>query len=238
MVPSIVKYEVPRVEKQISLFKYFLEVDEKFRNALYLEYPGLKEQKLEIYVTTLYQSKGRKLKGIRDEAQESWNKIEGNILTEFTNILHKDWDIKTIPGGISLLPFSTRDLKEKRFDVYYKKDIQGILKTTTHELFHFIFFDKWKDIFPNTTIEEMDYPNPIWALSEIALPIMLNNSNVVNILDNTFKNYGMFENEVFNGGKIICHIEDLYKSNGVEDFLQQSSEYITTYYEWKNNNKV
>ena len=237
MFTSKVIYEVPEIEKQISLFKYFLELDEKFKNTLYLEYPQLKSQELSIVVNSIYDSRRKELEYQVEASQHGWNKIEEEIIKEFTKILHKDWSLETIPAGISLLSFSTRDLKEKRFNVYYKKDIKGILKTTTHELFHFIYFDKWLDIFPNTTIEEMDYPNPVWALSEIVLPIMLNNSEVKNILGTEFNNYPMFENEEFEGEKLVLHIENLYKGNELENFLKKSSDYFLRYYELRNRSK-
>ena len=230
---SRVVYEVPDLEKQISLFKYFIDLNEKFRNSLYLEYPNLKEDELNDAVSSIYQSRENELRKVREEAQRKWDEVEEKVLKEFSNILQKEWKLETIPGGISLLPFSTRDLKEKRFDVYFKKDIQSILKTTTHELFHFIYFDKWKEIFPNTSIEEMDYPNPTWALSEIALPIMLNNSKVKNILGIEFKSYPMFENEEYEGESIVLHIKKIYQENGIEDFLKKSYEYILKYYKEK-----
>ncbi len=230
---SRVVYEVPDLEKQISLFKYFLDLNEKFRNSLYIEYPNLKEDELSHGVSSIYQSKGNELIEVKEEAQRKWDEVEGKVLKEFSNILQNEWKLETIPGGISLLPFSTRDLKEKRFDVYFKKDIPSILKTTTHELFHFIYFDKWKDFFPDTSIEEMDYPNPTWALSEIALPIMLNNSKVKNILGIEFKSYPMFENEEYEGESIVLHIKKIYEENGIEDFLKKSYEYILKYYKEK-----
>lgn len=227
---SRVVYEVPDVEKQISLFKYFLNINKKFQNSLYIEYPDLKRNDLNEFVKLLYHSKKNELESIKEEVQEGWNDVEEKVLEEFSNILHKEWTLEKIPGGISLLPFSTRDLKEKRFDVFYRKNIQSILKTTTHELFHFIYFDKWKEIFPNTSIEEMDYPNPIWALSEVALPIMLNNSKVKDILGIEFKDYPMFENEMYEGESIVLHIKKIYEENLVEDFLKKSYEYILRYY--------
>ena len=233
---SIVKYEIPTVEKQISLFKYFLNLDERFKNNLYSEYPELRDQELETFVTSVYKMKDSELEEIKNNVQISWNKVEENILKEFPNILEKEWQLELISGGISLLPFSTRDLKEKRFDVFYKKDIPSILKTTTHELFHFIFFDKWKELFPNTTLEEMDYPNPIWALSEIVLPIMLNDSKVVDILGMKFNSYNMFDKDMFNGEKIVDHIQNRYRDNSLEEFLKESNEYIRMYYENKNHN--
>ena len=230
MTNSRIIYEVPKLEKQIYLFKYFLNIDEKFKNSLYLEYPELKQQKLEDYVTTLYQREKDELESIKNTTQQSWNRVEKNILDEFSNILQKEWNIERVPGGLSLLPFSTRNLREKRFDVYYKKDTESILKTTTHELFHFIYFDKWKDLFPETSTKEMDYPNPVWALSEIVLPIMLNRSKVRSILKIEFKNYPILNNE-----SIIKHIENIYEENEINDFLKKSYENILKYYELRNN---
>lgn len=237
MITPKVIYEVPIIEKQISLFKYFLNIDEKFRNNLYLEYPELKSQELNKGVISLYEKENNQLESQRETAQQNWNKIENDILKEFTNILQKDWNLNTVPGGISLLPFSTRDLREKRFDVYYKKDIKSILKTTSHELFHFIYFDKWKDIFPKTTIEDMDYPNPIWTLSEIVLPIMLNNSKVVDILNTKFNNYSMFEKEMFDGESVVEHIENIFRKNNLEESLKKGNEYINLYYRWRDRKK-
>ena len=228
---SKVVYEVSDLEKQISLFKYFINLDEKFKNNLYFEFPDLKNNDLKEFVKSVYQAKRDELENVKQEAQENWDKIEGKILKEFSNILQREWELEKIPVGISLLPFSTRDLEEKRVDIYYKKDIQSVLKTTTHELFHFIYFNKWKEIFPDITIEEMDYPSPAWALSEIVLPIMLNNSKIKNILGMEFKNYSMFENEMYEDKNIVFHIRKMYEDNEIEDFLRKSYEYILKYYE-------
>lgn len=213
---------------------YFLDLDNKFRNSLYLRYPELKDHKLEEFIKTLQKSE---LENIKEEAQISWNGIEENILKEFSNILEKEWKLETVPGGISLIPFSTRDLKKRRFDVYYKKDIQSILKTTTHDLFHFIFFDKWIDIFPNTTRDEMDYHNPVWALSEIVLPTMLDNTKIKNILGIEFNNYPMFVKEMFEGENVVLHIQNSYRHNTLDDFLKASYEYISKYYDFRNSKK-
>lgn len=231
---SKVIYEVSNLEKQISLFTYFINLDEKFKNSLYFEFPDLKNNDLNEFVKSIYQAKRDELENVKQEAQENWDKIEGEILKEFSNILQRKWELETINIGISLLPFSTRDLEEKRIDIYYKKDIQGILKTTTHELFHFIYFEKWRELFPDTTIKEMDYPNPVWALSEVVLPIMLNNSKVKDILGMEFKNYSMFENEMYEDENILFHIRKMYEDNGIGDFLRKAYEYILKYYEWKN----
>lgn len=237
MTNSRIIYEVPKLEKQIYLFKYFLNIDEKFKNSLYLEYPELKQQKLEDYVTTLYQSKKGELESIKNITQQSWDRVEKNILHEFSNILQKEWNIEIVPGGLSLLPFSTRDLREIRFDVYYKKDTGRILKTTTHEIFHFLYFDKWLELYPNTTLKNMDYPSSTWALSEIVLPIMLNSTKVVDILGIEFKNYSMFENDMFNGENIVDHLTKIYENNSLEDFFLEATQYIEDYYHSKNKIK-
>ena len=77
----------------------------------------------------------------------------------------------------------------------------------------------------------MDYPNPVWALSEIALPIMLNSSNVKDILGIEFKDYPMFESEKYEGESIVLHIKKMYEEYVLEDFFKKSYEYILKYYE-------
>lgn len=223
-------YEAPTLENQISLFKYFLNLPNGFQQKIYSEYPNLSTQSLEDFVSKLYLEKHPELEDIKNTAQVKWDDIEDEILKTFSEILDKDWNNILVHGDISLVPISTRDLKEREFTVFFKKDIPHILKTTTHEIFHFIYFDKCNDIFPNTKLEECDYPNPVWALSEISLPIMLNNTKIVDILGISFDNYSMFENKVFNGELIIEHIQKLYTENNLEDFFKKGKEYIEAYF--------
>lgn len=223
-------YEVPTLENQISLFKYFLNLPNGFQQKIYSEYPNLNTQNLDEIISKQYSEKHTELENIKNTAQVKWNNIEDEVLKTFSEILDKDWANIPVHGDISLVPISTRDLEKREFAIFFKKDINHILKTTTHEIFHFIYFDKWNDIFPNTKLEDCDYPNPTWALSEIALPLMLNKTKIVEILGIPFDNYSMFENKIFNGENIVEHIQKLYTKNNIEDFFKKGKEYIEEYF--------
>lgn len=60
-------YEVPSLEQQSALFKNFVNIDEKFKNDLYLEYPKLKDQNLKECVRTIYQTKKYELRNRNNE---------------------------------------------------------------------------------------------------------------------------------------------------------------------------
>lgn len=225
-------YEVPSLENQVSLFNYFLNLPNGFQQKIYSEYPNLATENLEDFTSKLYSEKQNELNTIKNTAQAQWNNIEDEILKIFSEILDKNWNNIPVHGDISLVPISTRDLEKREFTVFFKKNIHHILKTTTHEIFHFIYFDKWNDIFPNAKLEECDYPSPIWALSEIALPIMLNNTKIPEILGIPFDNYSMFENKIFNGENITEHIQNLYIENSLEDFFKDGKEYIEEYFKF------
>ena len=224
-LPKII-YEVPSLENQLSLFTYFLNLPEEFHQKIFTAYPRLKTDDSNDVIPEIYLQKLKSLEQIKQNIQKDWDNVSDSILTEFSTILEKEWNMENVTGGISLVPFSTRDLQKKRFDIFYKKDSRDILKTSIHEIFHFLYFEKWKEIFPNTTIEECDYPNPTWILSEIALPIMLNSSKVINDLGMNFKNYTLFEKEIFQGENVMEHITRIYPKNSISDFLMESNTYI------------
>ncbi len=47
-----------------------------------------------------------------------------------------------------------------------------------HELCHFLFFEKCKEIYPNWKYEDFDSPSLLWYLSEIIIDPILNSEGI------------------------------------------------------------
>ena len=52
-----------------------------------------------------------------------------------------------------------------------------------HELCHFLFFEKCKEIFPNWKYEDFDSPSILWYLSEIVVDPILNSNDIQKWVD-------------------------------------------------------
>ena len=63
-----------------------------------------------------------------------------------------------------------------------------------HEILHFIYFEKWKKVFPKTQEKEFDAPHLVWQLSEMVPGIILNDKRVQNVFKYKFDSYKEYEN--------------------------------------------
>jgi hypothetical protein len=50
-----------------------------------------------------------------------------------------------------------------------------------HEILHFIWFEKWKEIFPEHNKKEFESPHLAWKLSEMVPLAILSDSRIQNI---------------------------------------------------------
>lgn len=70
------------------------------------------------------------------------------------------------------LPVFPRFLDKFEFCVGYK-DTADSVETSAHEIVHFLWFKKWKEVFPDMEPREYESPRLAWRLSEIIDPIIL-----------------------------------------------------------------
>ncbi len=59
------------------------------------------------------------------------------------------------------------------FCVGYKVNTAQAREIIAHEIIHFLWFKKWKEVFPEIPIDQYESPHLTWRLSEIIDPIIL-----------------------------------------------------------------
>ena len=87
---------------------------------------------------------------MREEYTTIWNEYNDKYMLEISNYFNIKWpkEYKEISVGIGLIPVCPRYIKEKAFDIH-KKNKEDLIDTCMHELCHFLFFEKCKEIYPN-----------------------------------------------------------------------------------------
>jgi hypothetical protein len=110
----------------------------------------------------------------KEEIESEWDKIGAAFLEELSKHFETEWpeDKPEIVGYVSNLPVFPRFLDEYKFCVGYK-NTAGSIETSAHEILHFLWFKKWKEVFPEIERKEYESPNLAWRLSEIMDPIIL-----------------------------------------------------------------
>ncbi len=161
-----------------------------------------------------------------------WKKYNDSYLkalSKYLNISFSD-NIEIIYAYVGLTPTYPRDLDTSSFTIGTGLNENDIVRITAHELCHFLWFIKWKELYPNTTREEFDSPYLPWKYSEMVVDPILNSKEIYEILKVHEKAYDSFyEIKDINGVSMMNSLIDIYNSNEpIEKKIKLGYEYILT----------
>jgi hypothetical protein len=113
-----------------------------------------------------------------------------------------------------------------------------VKEVAAHESLHFIWFEKWKQIYPKTKREEFDSPYLIWQYSEMVTDAILNTPVINKTINVKERSYDSFY-ELTNDGKSV--MEELSKifltNNKIEKKIQLGYEYILSVFHKQNKKR-
>lgn len=186
-VPQV-RYEIGSLDMEAELFYNFAgKGRERWRDVINRAYPELipmlatatdeaeaKNRCLE-FARTLHAENKDEIETARIELQSSWDVVGPKYLTILSEHLETEWPIEhpIITGYISVQPIYPRFLNKFSFCVGYNKPIASSVETSAHEILHFLWFKKWKEVFPEMNSTTYESPHLVWRLSEIMDPIIL-----------------------------------------------------------------
>ena len=185
---------------------------------------SVKEGTLFLYPELEILTKEDNIKDIIKDRYNNFIKENNYLREEYFNI---KWpkEYKEISVGIGLIPVCPRYIKEKAFDIH-KKNKEDLIDTCMHELCHFLFFEKCKEIYPNWKYEDFDSPSLLWYLSEIVIDPILNSTNIQKIYKHKFKCYDIFYNVEIDNINLLDKITSIYKNNSIETAIKESYDYL------------
>ena len=104
---------------------------------------------------------------------------------------------------------------------------EQLVETCAHELCHFLWFEKWKEIFPGYNKEEFNSPSIIWEYSEMVVDPILNSSEFAKLFNKKarYAYDSFYENEGFMEG-----LFEIYDQNiPIEEKIKKGFEYVKNY---------
>lgn len=105
--------------------------------------------------------------------RSDWEKVGKQYLNELSMHMQTDWpDIRCMTAYISINPICPRFLDSFSFFVNFKLPSYA-RETIAHEILHFLWFKKWKEVFPDANPAEFGHPHLVWRLSEVMAPVIL-----------------------------------------------------------------
>ena len=172
-----------------------------------------------------------------DRYQLIWDKVNDNIMKDFEDKLKIKFPDDEITCRIGLLPVCLRDIIERTFDVNYGKTDDEIIATVIHELCHFYYFEKWKEIYEKYEEEELDSPHIIWYLSEAMIDPLINNETFKKYTNQDLSAYSSFYETYIDDKSIIDILRNYVNNNPIDEAIKKAFELFKKYEDIIKNNE-
>ena len=220
----IVEFKVMTIEENIDLVKYAYNEKDKtldmFKYVITL-FPELTKINKDLDIN----------KQIEDIVKKNYYKnleLINKKIKEYTNIWNKYNDIylkrlseyfdisnlkvSKIISNVGIIPIFPRYLDTYSFSIGIVEE-EKLIETTSHEILHFFWFEKWKKIFPDYKKEEFESPNLIWKYSEMVVDPILNSKDFNDIFKINYKAYDSFY-KLYDGEiKVMDKLKEIYNKN-------------------------
>ena len=171
-------------------------------------------------------------KKIYDEVrryQSSWDKYNDKYMMEISKYLNCSWDdIREISASVGLIPVFPRYLDTYSFSISTNVKEDMLNEKVAHETLHFLWFLKWKSLFPNTSRREFDSPFMPWVYSEMVVDPILNSPAVSKLFDNSARAYDSFYDYQYDGKSVMSVLKDIYlEDNSIEEKIVYGYQYVS-----------
>lgn len=158
--------------------------------------------------------------------RDEFNKFSDELMIELLNLFEVTWeDGKDIECFVGYIPFYPRSVVDKVFYVSYA-DEERVFRGAAHEINHFVFFDKWKQLYGYKDGEEPMHPEPLWFTEEMIVDPTLNTNRILEITGYNHFAYEQFYTEYINGKIVMDYVKEFYEeSNTIKEFIDKTYEF-------------
>ena len=231
------------LEENIKIIQnFYFEEDKKsdFHNLLCEYFPELhdihknfsKEEistKISAIITNYYKSNSQNIKEACKKYSAIWNKYNDTYFKKLADYLNINWpiNINEITCNVGMLPFFPRDIDNSTFYINPHLSEEKLTEVCAHETLHFLWFTKWKTLYPEIPKAEYESPFLAWQYSEMVTDPILNNSEFQTIFNFTEKSYLEFYKLQKNGKFVMEELKKIYNSStSIEDKIMTGYEYL------------
>ena len=205
--------------------KYFPQLDNLDSNMSRDEICKLIEE----VVTDDYNKYKDRIKSETKRYSTLWEQYNDNYFKTLSSYLNIEWpnNLKEINATVGLIPVFPRYLDNFSFSIGIGVDNTKLLSVCAHETLHFLWFEKWKQIHPETPRCEYDSPHFVWQYSEMVTDPILNNKPFSKIFDFNERGYDSFYELEDGSFKVMDKLRDIYsKDIPIEEKIDNGFNYI------------
>ena len=191
-------------------------------------YGKTQDERRKIVLDTIspqYDAKLGEMKSKIKPFQKIWNGNEKIINDEFIRIFGSNAQTRICKAKIALGRPEPRFYSDWSFLVSSEKLPALALDNCIHEITHFLWFDKFKLVFPNWKPSDFCAPSVPWLLSEIAVDPIVKSGKFKNLTREKCA-YEYFYDETIQGRNLIECFRELYAENSPDDFMRKGLEIL------------
>ncbi len=242
-----VTFEIANIKDYLSFLEKVVNPQYHFHESIKRAYPELieslkssknKSQTIWDFFQEKEKERSKDLALAKGRYTRAWKEVNENFLKLIQERIQTSWspEFSEFKARITLNPICPRYLKYQTFDLYWKMNEEQVKIVILHELSHFLFFKKIKEIFPEVNEQEFEHPHLIWKLSEIAPGILFSKEVSELNLPKERLYYSFLDNITLKGKFILAELNKLYeKSKDFESFVKSSLVYLKENEEELNN---
>lgn len=242
-----IKFNVMTLEENIEIIKwafYESDGDLSVHNYTIQYFPELasidlntpKEKVygiIESVVTKDYIKYKNKIISETERYNNLWNAYNDKyfeMLYKFLGVTFPQ-NIKQIDASVGLIPVCPINLDSFSFCVSTDANEWTLIETAAHETLHFLWFLKWKSMYPLTPRNHFKPPYIEWKYSEMVTDPILNNKPFNELFKFTEKGYDSFYELYDNDELVMDKLRNIYSTNdSIESKIEKGFSYISNYF--------
>ncbi len=223
-------YRVPTLDEALETTIWTQEdgLTPYWRDWLYRVYPQLNKEKtlslpwaerekfLKKELSNIYHQVLPQLKKQAAHWNQLYSAQRNKLVKEYS--LAFETDVENILNDMfacpNLNPISPRYLDKHSFFLFYRMDDDVMMRTSLHEIMHFVWFYKWQEHFHDSP-QEYDVPHLKWIYSEMVTDTFARFSEFKNFYGDYPAAYDYFYTFKINGENVLDRLGKIYQTNGI-----------------------
>ena len=184
---------------------------------------------IEEVVTNDYNKYSNRIKSETERYKLLWKQYNDTYFETLSSYLNVEWpnNLTEIIATVGLIPVFPRYLESFSFSIGTGINDSKLLEVCAHETLHFLWFQKWKKLHPETPINEYESPYLPWKYSEMVTDPILNNKPFSDMFEFTERGYDSFYELEDGDTKVMDKLRKIYSLDiPIEDKIEKGFEYI------------
>ena len=228
MIPTV-KFKVMSLEDNIELVKWALKNSNStldLHDSIIYYFPELNDNNIDEVVSKYYNLKKDEIYSSVSKYSILWEKYNSTYFKKMCKYLNlNNVGINEFEVTVGYIPVCPRDISNNSFSLNIGYDDATLLRNCAHEILHFLWFKKFKTLYPDINI---DSPSLAWKYSEMVVDPILNSDEISSVIGVNEKAYDSFyEIKDKDGNYLMEVLKDIYNGDkSIESKIREGYDYI------------